>query len=540
LRKIFIYLFLLVISASCAHELPLTGGDKDATPPVAEKFSPPNKSTLFNSKKIIIEFDEFVKLKDPNKQILVSPPGTSFEATEKGKSIEVTITSTLKENTTYVINFGEAVVDNNEGNVLNNLVYSFSTGTIIDSLKTGFKVLDAYTLKPVQGVHVMLYEEDIDTLPLTTLPYYAGSTNADGMVNIGYMKPGQFKVFILQEENKNYLYDKPNEGIGFLPDMVTSGDSNSTTIVYFKEIVTNPKIQTVKMPAAGFVQFKFNGEIEKEQIRFISNNYPFDTSKFEFTGTKKDTANYWFKPRLNDDTIQFTFTRNLGEIDTFKITPKTINSFKNNVVTGALQFKIITPPAADFDFYKKLELEFSTPVDSMDTTAIIIKEEGVQIPTILKPMNGTNRKYFFDYVFKQSKNYSIYFPKKSVKSILGNAIDSTYFTFKTSNDKNYKQLSLKILNPEYTAGNGIIQIINDKDVVLDEQIVNWSSGVIIFKNLRQGIYRIKLIYDSNGNSKWDTGNYNDKKQPEKVVFFPQNIDIKPNFDYELEWDIKQR
>lgn len=541
MKKLSIYIFLLLISASCAHELPLTGGDKDAVPPVAEKFDPPNMSTRFNSKKITIEFDEFVKLKDPSKQILVSPPGTSFETTEKGKSIEITITSALRENTTYVVNFGESVADNNEGNVLRNLVYSFSTGDIIDSLKTSFKVLDAYTLKPVQGAHVMLYEEDIDSLPLTSLPYYAGSSNAEGAAVIGFMKPGNFKVFVLLEENKNYLFDKTNEGIGFLPQTVTSGDSIVTNIMFFKETVLNPKIQTVKMPVAGMVNFKFTGSVNKEQIRFLSKNYPLDTSKLELIGPKKDSANYWFKPRVNDDTLQLTFTRIMGEIDTFKITPRTINTYKNNVVTGVSPLKIVNTPPADFDYYSKLEFEFTTPIDSMDTQSIVLKEEGTPVTALLKASDGTNRKFYFDYVFKQSKNYSVYFPKKSVKSILGTNLDSTYFTFKTTNDKNYKQLSLKIKNPAYNSGGGILQLINDKDVILTEKIVSWSdSSAVVFKNLRQGIYRIRLIYDTNGNSQWDPGNYREKKQPEKVVFFPQNIDIKPNFDYELEWDIKQR
>ncbi len=541
MKKLGIYIILIFLSASCAHELPLTGGDKDVTPPVAEKFTPSNKSIRFNSKKITIEFDEFVKLKDPTKQILLSPPGSSFEATEKGKSIEITITSTLRENTTYVINFGEAVVDNNEGNVLNNLVYSFSTGDIIDSLQTPFKVLDAYTLKPLQGVHVMLYEEDVDSLPLTSLPYYAGSTNADGNVKIGYMKPGNFKVFALLEENKNYLFDKPNEGIGFLPQTVTSGDSLVSNIMFFRETVIDPKIQTIKMPIAGMINLKFTGKVNKEQIQFISNNYPLDTGKLELIGLKKDSANYWFKPRLNDDTIQFIFTSNLGEKDTFKTYPRTINSFKNNIVTGVAPLKIINAPPADFDFYKKLELEFTTPVDSMDTNSVVFKEEGARIIAQLMPVDGTNRKFYLNYTFKQSKNYTIYFPRKSIKSILGTQIDSTYFTFKTSNDKNYKLLTLQIKNPEYTSGVGIFQLMNDKDEILDEQKINWGdSSVVQFKNLRQGIYRIRLIYDTNANKVWDPGNYREKKQPEKVVFFPQNIDIKPNFDYELEWDIKKR
>lgn len=526
-----------MILASCAHELPLTGGEKDVAPPVAEKFEPANKSIRFSSKKIIIEFDEYVKLKDATKQILISPPGTTFEAAEKGKSIQLTITSTLKENTTYVINFGGSVVDNNEGNVLNNLIYTFSTGDVLDSLNTSFQVIDAFTLKPWANVKVMLYANDIDSLPLTKLPYYAANTNETGKSTIGNMKPGAFKVFALQEENKNYIYDKPNEGIGFLNALANAGDSIPLKILFFKEEVANPKVLSAKMPFAGMVSFKFTGSVEKEQLKLLSQNYSFDTSKFEFIGAKKDSALYWFKPTLGNDTLQFMFTRKMGEQDTFRIYPKIINTYKNKVVTGALPIKILSIIPADFDFYKRLELEFSAALDSVGFDTILIKEEGKLIPSVLKPINNVQRKYYLDYVFKQTKNYTLYFPRKCIKGILGTYMDSTVIGFKTSNDKVYKTLTMNIKNPEFKGG-AVLELIDATDKVLEEKKIVWAdSNQVVFKNLRQGSYRIRLIYDANNNGKWDTGSYANKRQPEKVVYFPYNIDIKPAFDFVMDWDI---
>lgn len=539
--RFYISILLAFILASCAHELPLTGGDKDTKAPVAEKFSPANKATQFNSKTITIEFDEFVKLKDPNKQILISPPGTEFIATEKGKSIQITITNPLKTNATYVINFGSSIADNNEGNVLNDLVYTFSTGSFLDSLVTGFRVLDAFTLKPKPNARVMLYDVDVDSLPLTQLPYYAGTTAENGQVRIGYMKPGNFKVFVLEEENKNYLYDKTNEGIGFLTSLVQAGDSIPAKILFFKEEAPNPKILAAKMPVAGLLSFKFTGNINKEQLRFINQNYDFDTSQFEFIGGKKDTAVYWFKPQLNKDTVWLEFTRKLGEKDTSRLYPRIINTFKNNQVTGAQPVKILNAVPADFDYYKKLDLEFSMPVDSLGLDTIVLKEEDKTIPLALQPIDSIHRVYRLNYVFKQSKNYRLYFPKKSVKGILGTYMDSTVIVFKTSNEKAYKLLTLHITNPEIKTGGGILQLLDVKDLVLDEKRVSWAdTNVVEFKNLRQGAYRIRLIYDENSNGMWDTGNYAEKRQPEKVVFFPQSIDIKPNFDYVLDWDIMKK
>ena len=539
MRKFSLYIsfILAIFLVSCAHELPLTGGEKDTKPPVAEKFDPPNQSIKFTSKKITIDFDEFVKLKDPNKQILISPPGTQFEALEKGKSIQLTITNPLKINTTYVVNFGEAVIDNNEGNILKNLIYTFSTGESIDSLSSAFQVIDAYTLKPMADVKVMLYDRDVDSLPLAELPYYAGSTGIDGAIHIGYMKPGNFKVFALKEDNKNYLYDKPNEGIGFLNPLITAGDTIPVKVLFFYEEVPNPKILSVKMPIAGIVCFKFNGNVEKEQLQIISNNTVFDTNRFEFIGGKKDTAVYWFKSNGINDTIQFLYSRKQGEKDTVKLYPQKINLFTKKQVTGAQLVKILTIVPADFDYYKKLVLEFSYPLDSIGSDAFILREEGAKVSYTLTPIDSLKRKFILQYAFKQSKNYTVYFPRNSIKGILGTYMDSTVIAFKTSNDKAYKTLTMNIKNPEFKGGS-ILQIVGIKDEILDEKKINWAdSNVVVFKNLRQGSYRVRLIYDTNNNGKWDSGKYADKRQPEKVVFFPQNIDIKPAFDFLMDWNI---
>lgn len=539
LKRIFniLYPIILLSLVSCANELPLTGGEKDTEPPKAIKFDPPNQSIKFTTNKITISFNEYIRIKDANKQILISPPGTEYQVADKGKFIELTILNSLKPNSTYVINFGSCIIDNNEGNVLKELVYTFSTGEVLDSLTTAFQVIDAFTLKGVPDVKVMLYDNDVDSLPLTTMPYYAGNTNSEGKVVISNMKSGNFKAFVLKEENKNYLFDKPNEGIGFMDKTIVSGDSLPTRILFFYESELNPKIQNAKMPYAGLVSFKFTGNITKEQLSLITTNYSFDTSRFEFINGRKDTANFWFKPRLNDDTLKFKFERSGGEKDTIKLYPKVINTYKNNLVTGAQPIKQIGIVPADFDYYKKPEIEFNMVPDSIQMDTIKLLEEGVPVKFSLKELAGRPRHYWVDYSFKQSKNYTLYFPKKSVKGLLGSYIDSTIIQFKTSNEKAYKNLQLSIKNPEF-GGQGIIQLLDVKDQVIQTEKVDWSQNSnAIFNYLRQGSYRIRLIYDVNMNGVWDTGNYNNKVLPEKVVYFPQSIEIKPNFDYELEWDI---
>ena len=211
-----------VLFIACAQIVTPSGGPKDELPPLILEMNPEPFNTNFSGNLIEIEFDEYIKLHEPANQILISPPQRkSPEYVIKKKSLLVKFKDTLMENTTYTINFGEAIRDNNEGNVLGRLTYVFSTGAYLDSMQIEGKVLNAFDGSPADDAIVMLYDQDVDSLPLVTLPLYFGRTDAQGNFKLSNLKNIDYKIFSLRDENANYIYDIPEESVGFLDGMIT-------------------------------------------------------------------------------------------------------------------------------------------------------------------------------------------------------------------------------------------------------------------------------------------------------------------------------
>ncbi len=218
------------LALGCAKVGQINGGPRDTDPPkMVEGKSTPNHQTGVRPREITLTFDEFVKLKSPYANIVISPPlEKKFTIVNKGKKVILRLDEeeTLKDSTTYIVQFGDAIIDFNEGNAAKNLTFLFSTGDHIDSLRLEGKVVDAFTGEPVKDVLVMLYDRNKDSLPVQEKPYYFAKTSASGDFHLKYLKRDRFMLFALKDENLNYKYDLPKEKIGFIDSMVFLQDSN--------------------------------------------------------------------------------------------------------------------------------------------------------------------------------------------------------------------------------------------------------------------------------------------------------------------------
>ncbi len=214
---VLIILWSIGIFWNCANIGMPDGGMKDETPPKFLGSTPPNFSVNFSESRIILEFDEYIVQKDLNNQLLVSPPVKNKPIIKfKGKKIQIDLMSELEENTTYTINFGNAIVDNNEGNALPDFQYVFATGPIIDSLQITGIVKDAYTLEAIEGAVVMLYKDLSDTAIFTSLPYYVARSLKDGSFGVKNIADTTYQIMALVDNNQNYLYDLAEEKIAFI------------------------------------------------------------------------------------------------------------------------------------------------------------------------------------------------------------------------------------------------------------------------------------------------------------------------------------
>jgi hypothetical protein len=229
IRTIKYWLLLLIIAGfiplffpRCANIVPPTGGPRDTIPPELIRSNPANMTTNFTRSEIHVEFDEFIELRNINQQFIMTPPQRrrpDFRA--RGRSLFIDLKDELIPNTTYTLNFGNAIVDLNEGNALSNFEFVFSTGDVIDSLSYSGIVLNAFDNQPVEGAIVMLYNDLNDSVPYRQMPLYANRTDKDGRFRLNNLRGDTFRVFVLTDANNNYLYDRPaDELIAFRDEFI--------------------------------------------------------------------------------------------------------------------------------------------------------------------------------------------------------------------------------------------------------------------------------------------------------------------------------
>jgi len=203
--NIFFGFLAILIGFSCATPGRPTGGLKDETPPVPMHFSPKNFSTDFNARTITVKFDENIQLRNLNQQLVVSPPMARPQISSNNRTLTIRLQDTLRSNSTYVFSFGDAVVDLNEGNVLPNFQYVFSTGKTIDSLSVVGEVLDAFTLQPVKNVSMTLLE-NLDSLSSRSArPMYIAKADADGFFRFDFLHDGCFYLAAINDQNNDGL-----------------------------------------------------------------------------------------------------------------------------------------------------------------------------------------------------------------------------------------------------------------------------------------------------------------------------------------------
>ncbi len=252
--------FLLLLLAGCAKIGSPAGGPRDEAPPVILKSKPLNRSVHFDSKKIEITFDEYIRTDELRQELIVSPP---FEERPdirmKGKTLIIEWEEKLRDSTTYTFSFGEAIKDLNEGNILRNFEFVFSTGEYLDSLAVIGRVLQAFNLKPhEEKVYLLLYENHSDSAPLLEIPDYVGIADPKGNFLINNLRPASYRLFALQDQNRNFKYDIPEEYIGFLDSTVYLHPSLFVSLADSSDI-SIPDTVTVIMPD---LEADLNGNLE--------------------------------------------------------------------------------------------------------------------------------------------------------------------------------------------------------------------------------------------------------------------------------------
>ncbi|HNW99252.1 MAG TPA: Ig-like domain-containing protein [Bacteroidales bacterium] len=559
MKKQHLYFFSLIIAwlfaASCANIVTPSGGPRDVTPPMVVNSDPKMNTKNFEGKTVKISFNEFVQLNDIAKNVIISPfTEETPDIKIRGKSVVVEFNDSLKSNTTYSVGFGNAIADITEKNILSNYRFVFSTGQNIDTLVIKGVVKNAFTQIPESDVFVMLYTQYEDSVPLKKTPYYLAKTEADGSFYFSSVHDNSFKIFALKDVNSDYLFDQPNEKIAFLDTLIKPEviDTTKDSISQYKNTVFNlnlfeeaPSVQRL-LKASAIMYGKINLIFRKPLENYSLNEIIKKGSGYKVESNKtKDTLTLWMN-NPEDDSLIIEVIDNKTILDTAEIglmKKKTKTSGRGGGILP-LHLKPNVSGNSSFDYYKPITIEFSNPIVKHDFNKIIFTENNKDTITPVIFFDSSNistsdiilRKIKIDYKWKEGTNYSLFIPPATFRDMFDLPNDTLKINFKTTENRDYGNIILQI-HPKNINDHLLIQVVNEKDVAMDEKSIV-GEGTIKFNFLKPGNYKIKVIVDTNNNGKWDTGNYLEKIQPEKVYYNPNSIQVKANWDMELEWNVE--
>lgn len=483
------------------------GGEKDIDPPKLIKAIPNNFSTNFKATKIELTFDEYLSLKDVQNQLIVSPSDVEIEVKKKGKKIILELKNKPKDSSTYIINFGESIADYTENNINKEFKYIFSTNQTIDSLVITGTVKDAYTKEIPKEVLLCLYKDySNDSIIYKKKPDYTVRLNDKGMYMFTNLKSNQYKLIALKETNNNKIYDSQEEQIAFLDStLILNSNLVIKDLYLFTEIPTQKKLLNKEIVYKK-VELTYN---KKNNAELINIDKYIDTIIYS---NKKDSIKIYYKNKVDTSVL---YIKDNEKIDTLKIKfsknlkPKELNITSDNKINDD---EILIKTKELFNIYKKDSIQ-------LWEDSVLIKYELTK-----KDYNIYSIKYKFD----KERKYKLYI------------CDSAFISYDSSYNKQIKN-SLVYMNEEDYGTLNISTQINKNIIyeLIDESnnIIRRTTAKFInnftYHKLTPGTYRLRMIYDDNNNSVWDTGDYLTNMQPEKIIYYVNPIKVRANWDLEI-------
>ena len=587
IRKVLAVVTVIAALYSCASIGRPDGGPLDETPP---RFigSTPAAGALNNTKtKVSLSFDEFIKLEKANEKVVISPPQVQQpEIKASGKKISVNLLDSLKPNTTYTIDFSDAIVDNNEGNPLGNFAFTFSTGSAIDTMEVSGTLLEASNLEPVKGMLVGMHSNLSDTA-FTKLPFdRVARTDSRGHFTIRGVAPGKYRIFGLMDADQNFAFSQKSEALAFNDSLViprweerirqdtTWVDSLTIDTVverkYTYYLPDNVILRSFKEDL--FSQYLVKNERltpEKFTLYFAAKadtlpvlkglNFDERDAFIIEKNLTNDTIHYWVKDSLlyKQDTLSlslnYLYTDTLNQLvprtDTLNLVAKTVKKAvdepkKKKKKKGEEEepeptkfLHVSTYIPSTMDVYDYISLSFDEPIASFDSAAIHLKQKvdtlWEDIPFIFEQDSLQLRKYNLYYEWEPTREYEFSVDSTAFHGIYGLFTDKIKQNIKVRSLEEYGAIYFNVSGCDSIA---FVELLDTQDkVVRKVPVVNGQAD---FYFLNPGKYCARLINDTNGNGVWDSGEYETKRQPEMVYYYPQILEPKANWEVEQTWDVK--
>ena len=574
------------LAQRCANAVAPTGGPVDKVPPKVKLAVPENNSTNFNGRKIEITFDEFVTLENASQNVLFSPPLSekpNFRL--KNKTVIIKFKEPLAENTTYTIHFGTAIKDLHEGNQLEDYVYSFSTGDFIDTLRVAGKVLNAEDKKPVEDAYVCLYaeRENLDSLPLTTIPDYITKTDKEGKFSLSGLADKRYLVFALKDANSNLYFDQPNEEVAFLDTLVPASypwtapkpqpmDTTATdTTLFINDTLTpvptdalspTPSDSTMQ-PSDTLQTLAQTTQVDSTQMLLEKKLVEEGILRFVFRHPAKnavvmtpemlpDSFNLVTRHSADYDTVWWHFTPNVKDSlwvhvkhdtvinDSSRYSLKFKDKNARNKKPETLKVTYNTLGQGGLKPGDSLVLKFSEPIVryEMRDSAVFKCDTNVYYNRIaFEPADEIGMKYRLTTPFSPDSSYHIEVSDSVFFSVRGRTNEAFKTDFHVMKDDEYGNIYITVVPPKGMK-QVVVQLLNESGKVLKEQAITHKEEVM-FDYLTPAKYQLRAILDADGNGKWSTGSYHHRFQPETVVEYKDPLEIRAGWDIDLSdpWEL---
>ena len=576
------FFVVAVLMIRCANVVTPSGGPKDDKSPVVLSATPQNNSTNFKGKTIHLTFDEFVTLNNPSNNVMISPPMSKKPTFRtSGKSVIIRFEEPLRPNTTYSIHFGDAIKDLHEGNVFKGYTFNFSTGSSIDSLSLKGKVISASTLSPMESLIVGLYTDDNDTLTLDSLPYkvkpsYITTTDKNGIFEFSGLADKEYLIFALKDNNANLIYDLPNEEIAFHSDLVKPYYIDYHIIkdtIKNDSIVNDSIIKVDSVPAAKkpeypiYEMFAFIQEdsiqkvfkkelVENGLLRFVFR-YPANNVEIKVLeetpetfnilpvySTRKDTVLWYFTPCKDSIWISINDGVNISDTTHYSLKPRESSSRRRRQKEDVIIRKLVAKNNIKANKIKPeqpLILSFNEPVVKIDQSEwllLIENKDTIYRKSQLEQIDEYGFKYQIVRDFKQDQKYQLIIPDSVFFGIRNVTNDSIKLNFSVQDESTLGNIYINVEIPE-NVPQVVIELTDEKGKTLDKQIITQSQE-LAFEYLDPGKYKLKATIDADANGEWSPGNFGRKLQPEKIIFYDKVLEVRANWDIDLDepWKIE--
>ena len=577
-----------LISVSCANRgNGPQGGPKDIMPPRPQKSIPDANSLNYKKNRIDIIFDEIVQVQNTFDNIIISPPQKQAPTVKAiGKKISVELQDTLKDETTSTIFFGDAIVDNNENNVLSGYSFSFSTGESIDTLKMSGTLIDAATLNPIAGVMVGIHS-DLSDSAFTSKPFdRITKTDKNGNFSITNIRSGKYRIYALDDVGNNYRFDTPDEKIAFSDSIFEPSASTNVVAdtVYRDSVVklSTGKYDTLRLVDTvirksdvryspdsivlrAFVEDYYNQYVvksirpdvrhftiyfnapNKELPRMEGINFDIGKGVVVEPNTRGDTIDYWLRDsalwaidtlKLRLTYMKMDSTHNLvQQTDTISLRSQKRRARAEKNRTQEF-LTLISNAKGSINYFDTIEISIPTPAE-MDTEKKILLQR--RVDTIWQPqksaitaIDSVGRRYRVAATLQPSQTYRLVVDSASFRDIYGNVNKGTTFDFTVKSKDVYASLTLEM---GVFTGKEIIELIDKNERVIRRAIADKQK--VRFDNLDAGTYYARLFVDLNGNGKYDVGNFAEKRQAEPVYYYSKSFELRQMWDNEEYWNYSE-